>query len=126
LIRVVVGIIKKDDNLLVAQRPHGKPYSGYWEFPGGKVEANESSECALKRELHEELGISVISAEPWFEYSHAYPDKEVMLAIWLVHAFQGTPWGQEGQVLRWVTPDEMLSLRLLEGNGFILDKIKAL
>ena len=59
----VAGILRRDDKILIAERPLGKPYSGFWEFPGGKVEANESGEAALIRELHEELGIEVLSSE---------------------------------------------------------------
>ncbi len=103
IIRAVVGILKRENQILVAERPIGKPYSGYWEFPGGKIEANESSYVALKRELLEELGIDVISAEPWFEHTHAYPDKTVCLEMWLVTTFFGEPHSQENQALRWVT-----------------------
>lgn len=123
LIRAVVGILKRDDKILVGQRPNGKPYSGYWEFPGGKIEPNESAQAALKRELHEELGIDLISATPWFEHTHSYPDKTVRLEMWLVEKFKGEPESKENQVLRWVTLPEMKALRLLEGNWLIHDKI---
>ena len=124
LIRVVVGILKRGHHVLVAERPQGKSYSGYWEFPGGKIEAAESGEAALKRELHEELGIHVTSAHLYFEHHHAYPDKTVLLEIWLVHAFSGEPQAKENQSLRWVTWPQMLELRLLEGNVAILGKIR--
>jgi 8-oxo-dGTP diphosphatase len=126
LIPVVVGVLKRDNKLLVAERPAGKPYSGYWEFPGGKVEPGETSEQAIHRELHEELGIEVLSAEFCFEHEHAYPDKTVHLHIWLISSFSGEPHSRENQQLRWVTLAEMLELRLLEGNWPILDKIRAL
>lgn len=124
MIHAVVGIVKRDDKILVGERPLGKPYSGYWEFPGGKVEANESSEAALKRELFEELGITVTSAKPWFQHTHTYPDKTVLLDLWWVEAFTGGPVSKENQTLRWATLAEMQALRLLEGNWFILDKMK--
>lgn len=126
MIRAVVGILKRNETLLVAQRPEGKPYSGYWEFPGGKVEKNESSQAALERELHEELGIEVVSAKHWFEHTHAYPDKTVVLEMWLVDQFNGEPHSKENQELRWVTIEQMLELNLLEGNIPIMDKIKTL
>lgn len=126
LIRVAVGILKKADRVLVAERPPDKPYSGYWEFPGGKIEASEMGADALKRELHEELGITVVTAVRWFEHEHAYPDKTVLLEMWLVTDFIGEPHGKENQQLRWVNLSELLALRLLEGNWLIIDKIKQL
>lgn len=122
--KVVVGILKRQDRVLVALRPEGKPYSGYWEFPGGKIEENESGEVALKRELHEELGIEAVSTQFCFNHTHEYPDKTVFLEIWLVQEFQGDPHGKENQTLRWVTWDEIDELRILEGNRLILDRIK--
>lgn len=126
MIRVAVGILKKNGKILVAQRPVDKPYSGYWEFPGGKIENNESGGEALKRELYEELGIQVLHADPWFEHVHAYPDKTVLLEMWLVMEFSGEPHGKENQVLQWVTLSEMLTLRLLEGNWPIIERLNQL
>jgi 8-oxo-dGTP diphosphatase len=126
MIRAVVGILKREDKVLVGKRPHGKPYGGYWEFPGGKIEPNESGKNALIRELHEELGIDVTSAHSWFEHTHTYPDKTVFLEIWLVEKFSGEPHGKENQSLRWVTLPEVLELQLLEGNWSIMDRIKTL
>lgn len=116
----------RDGKLLVAERPEGKPYSGYWEFPGGKIELNESGDAAIKRELHEELGIEVIKAERWFDHLHAYPDKTVFLELWRVTEFSGEPVSRENQVLRWATYEEILHLRLLEGNLAIMSEIKSL
>lgn len=126
LIRVAVGILKRDDRVLVAERPKDKSYSGYWEFPGGKFEPNESGEQALKRELHEELGIDVLVATLWCECIHTYPDRSVVLEIWIVDQFACEPQGREGQLLRWVTFPEMQKLRLLEGNLAIMDRLKSL
>lgn len=122
--RAVVGILQRDDRLLVGQRPAGKPYSGYWEFPGGKIEVNESAYAALKRELHEELGIEVMTAKLLFEHAHTYPDKQVYLEIWRVDAFSGEPESRENQLLRWATIDEIKELKILEGNWPIIEKIK--
>lgn len=123
---VVVGIIRRENKLLIAERPIGKSYSGYWEFPGGKIEENESGKEALTRELHEELGIIVTAAEPWFSHTHTYPDKTVCLEVWLVTAFSGEPHGKEKQAIRWATVPEMLSLPLLEGNWPIMERIEML
>lgn len=124
IIQAVVGIVRRDNTILVSQRPSGKPYSGYWEFPGGKIEAREQGKEAVIRELHEELGIKVTLAKPWFTHSHTYPDKKVLLEIWLIEEFEGEPESKEQQALRWVTLEEMQTLHLLEGNWAILEKIK--
>lgn len=125
-VHAVVGIIKRDGKVLVNQRPLGKPYSGYWEFPGGKIETNELSIDALKRELREELNIEVTEAASWFQHIHTYPDKTVLLDVWLVDTFLGEPCSQENQVLRWVSFIEITKLHLLEGNWPILNKIAQL
>ena len=123
MIRVAVGIFHQQNRILVAERPSDKPYAGYWEFPGGKIEENELSLDALKRELHEELGVTVTRAERWFDHVHHYPDKSVLLEIWVISAFSGELHGRESQQLRWVTFAEMQALKLLEGNWPILERI---
>jgi 8-oxo-dGTP diphosphatase len=125
-VHAVAGLIMRDGKLLMAERPEGKPYSGYWEFPGGKIEDDEDVGTAIKRELHEELGIEVTNAEPWFEHLHAYPDKTVFLELWLIKEFSGEPQGLENQQLRWVGYEEILHLNLLEGNLAIVSQIKSL
>lgn len=123
-IHAVAGILQQENKLLIAERPPGKPYSGYWEFPGGKVEANELSEHALKRELHEELGIEVISSQHLFDHNYTYPDKHVLLEVWLIKQFRNEPQSKENQKLLWVSHAEMIQLPLLQGNWDILDKIR--
>lgn len=125
-VHAVAGIVMRDGRLLVAERPEGKPYSGYWEFPGGKVEDYESSESAIKRELKEELGIDVVTSIHWFEHLHAYPDKTVLLELWRITEFSGEPQGHENQTLSWVSYEELLHLRLLDGNLALLSQIKTL
>jgi 8-oxo-dGTP diphosphatase len=124
-VHAVVGIIqaKLSDHLLVQQRPEGKPYSGYWEFPGGKIEENESAEAALKRELLEELGIHILQAQPCFSHAHHYPDKTVLLDIWLVTSFKGEPQAKEQQTLCWLNLAEIKKLRVLEGNLALMQKL---
>jgi 8-oxo-dGTP diphosphatase len=126
MIHAVIGLLKREDKILVARRPIGKPYSGYWEFPGGKIEPNESSEAALKRELAEELGVQVAIAKHCFTHTHAYPDKTVHLDVWLVESFFGVPHPRENQPLRWANFTEIQQLDLLQGNWAILEKIQKL
>ena len=124
-VEAVIGILQRDQYFLVNQRPFDKPYAGYWEFPGGKIEANESIRDALTRELKEELGITIQAAEPWFVCPHTYPDKQVSLHVWRVTKFIGEPEGKEKQILQWVNLDELRELNILEGNHFILEKLKS-
>ncbi|KMZ11240.1 Mutator mutT protein (7,8-dihydro-8-oxoguanine-triphosphatase) [Candidatus Burkholderia humilis] len=99
---VAVGVmVHADGRYLLAQRPAGKPYEGYWEFPGGKLEPGESIEAALGRELHEELGIDVKACELWRTLEHDYPHAYVRLFFCKVTQWTGTPHGREGQAFAW-------------------------
>jgi 8-oxo-dGTP diphosphatase len=99
---VAVGILLRADGcFLLGQRPAGKPYAGYWEFPGGKLEAGESVEAALARELHEELGIVMNSSQPWRVLEHDYPHAYVRLHLHKIRDWHGEPVGREGQALSW-------------------------
>ena len=99
---VAVGIlIREDDALLLSTRPEGKPYAGYWEFPGGKLEAGETVEEALRRELHEELGITIDRAEAWKVTEHDYPHALVRLHWCKVHRWTGDFEMREGQAMCW-------------------------
>jgi 8-oxo-dGTP diphosphatase len=101
---VAVGVlIDPDGRFLLTTRPEGKVYAGYWEFPGGKVEAGESIEQALRRELHEELGISIGEAEPWQVETVDYPHARVRLHFCKVLSWQGEFEMREGQAMAWQT-----------------------
>ena len=101
-IDVAVGIlIQPNGDVLLGQRPAGKPYPGYWEFPGGKVENAESILAALKREFYEELGIDILSAEPWCCIEHVYPHAHVRLHFYISHDWRGEPKSLEGQAFTW-------------------------
>ncbi|HSW68813.1 MAG TPA: 8-oxo-dGTP diphosphatase MutT [Gammaproteobacteria bacterium] len=121
---VVVGIIRNAlDEILIAQRPKHKYKGGLWEFPGGKVEANENVFEALQRELKEELNIDVLTAESWLQFQYDYSDRIVLLDTWKVLAFSGIPQGIEGQAIRWVSSNELSHFQFPEGNHFILEKL---
>src|SRR3954467_9093523 len=93
-IEVVAAVIfNEHGEFLLAQRPPGKAYAGYWEFPGGKLEPGESPAHALARELDEELGITVRTASPWMVQEFVYPHAHVELNFFRVHAFDGEPVG---------------------------------
>ncbi len=101
-IDVAVGILMKSNgDVLFGQRPEGKPYAGYWEFPGGKVEAGETILDALKREFVEELGVSIQSAEPWCGVEHVYPHAHVRLHFFISRQWHGEPQSLEGQAFAW-------------------------
>ena len=101
-IDVAVGILMKPNgDVLLGSRPEGKPYAGYWEFPGGKVEAGEAVLDALKREFAEEIGVRIISADPWCGVEHVYPHAHVRLHFFISREWQGEPHALEGQQLAW-------------------------
>lgn len=121
LVEVAVAILQQPDgSFLMAQRPPGKAYSGYWEFPGGKVEAGESPFHALIRELHEELGIEVKTAYPWLRRVFTYPHATVNLNFFRVTSWQGEPHGREGQLLSWQRLPELSVAPILPANEPIM------
>jgi len=113
-------LTQPDGRVLLAQRPPGKPYAGYWEFPGGKVEAGESLAAALARELHEELGIVVSQSCRWITRVFEYPHATVRLNFFRVFEWQGTPHPHEGQLFSWQLPDAVEVTPLLPANFPIL------
>jgi 8-oxo-dGTP diphosphatase len=99
---VAAGILLDEQGrYLLGQRPAGKPYAGYWEVPGGKIEKGESVFQALKRELQEELGIEIESSEELTVLEHDYPHAYVRLHVSVIRKWAGTPEGCEGQALSW-------------------------
>jgi mutator protein MutT len=117
---VAAALIDAADRVLLAQRPAGKHLAGGWEFPGGKLEPAEDRLAGLARELHEELGIMVRTPRPLIRVSHTYPSREVLLDVWIVRHYSGTPRGLDGQALRWCTREELAAVDLLPADGPIV------
>jgi len=103
------ALVDIEGRVLLAQRPEGKSMAGLWEFPGGKVEANEGPEETLIRELKEELEIDVTASclAPFTFASHAYDDFHLLMPLYVCRKWQGIPTPVEGQVLKWVRPVRM-------------------
>jgi 8-oxo-dGTP diphosphatase len=104
-----VALLNEEGKVLLARRPPGRPLTGLWEFPGGKVDAGEDPETALIRELMEELGIEIARADlvPLTFASHAYPEFHLLMPLYLCKRWQGNIAAQEDQQLLWVKPDEL-------------------
>lgn len=128
-----VGVIQRDNGMvLLGERPVGKPWANYWEFPGGKIEPNETPEQALKRELQEELGITVTRYYPWLTRTYSYeakydamgvlesPAKTVKLHFFIVTEWTGDPVGLENQLTSWQNPEKVNVGPMLPANAPIL------
>ena len=127
LIHVVAGALFDDaGRVLIAQRPPGKHMAGGWEFPGGKLDPHEQPLAGLVRELREELGVEIHDATPLIAYEHAYPERKVLLDLWLVSRFSGEPQPLDAQALRWVTLGELDEAGLLEADRPMIVALRAL
>ena len=116
-LHVLVGLIgDARGRWLVNRRRPGTDLAGFWEFPGGKRQADETPFAALRRELDEELGIDVLAAEPWLDLTHDYPDKKVLLDVWRVLDYRGEVTAREGQALDWVAAASLEALPLLPAD----------
>ena len=116
-IHVVAGaLFDSAGQVLIAQRPVGKALAGRWEFPGGKLHADEDPYAGLVRELREELGVEVRAAARLIRYPHAYPERTVWLDMWIVTDWSGEPRGLDGQALKWVEPPRLHEEDILEAD----------
>lgn len=125
--KVAAGILWKDGKFLAARRPDDKPRGGFWEFPGGKQELGESMEQTLRRELKEELDLTVTGpVNTWKVLEHRYTDLRVELHFMQVTEFSGTAFPLDNQELRWLTPEEAKHLPFLPADREILEALEAL
>jgi len=121
IVEVAVAVITRADGaFLLASRPQGKPYAGYWEFPGGKVKPGEPLSHALKRELVEELGITVEHAYRWITRMSSYPHATVRLCFFRVMEWHGDPQPREGQELSWQFASNVEVEPVLPANTTVL------
>jgi 8-oxo-dGTP diphosphatase len=125
-VRVVAAVLRDEHGrVLIAQRPAGKHMGGYWEFPGGKIAPGESSEQALKRELAEELGVSLRRCHPLLQLRHDYADRVVELEVFAVDDYGGQPAGLEAQALKWVATAELGGQGLLPADRPIIEALNS-
>ena len=126
VVHVAVGVIVRQQQILLALRSSKQHQGGKWEFPGGKVEAGETVPQALNRELQEEVAISVSQSSPLMQLEYAYPEKTVLLDVWLVNESKGAGEGLEGQQVAWVHYSELANYQFPDANQPILEQVLAL
>ena len=121
-----VVLVDADGRVLLAQRPEGKAMAGLWEFPGGKVEAGETPEAALIRELHEELGIDTWASclAPLTFASHGYADFHLLMPVFICRRWDGIVTPHEGQNLAWVKPDRLRDYPMPEADSPLIPIIR--
>lgn len=116
-IYVVAGaLFDAAGRVLIAQRPPGKHMAGGWEFPGGKLVPGEEAFAGLRRELKEELNVDVFAAEKVAECVHDYDDRRVLLDLWQVLDYAGTPQPLDQQALRWIRVEDLDHVGLLPAD----------
>ena len=130
LLVVAAALINSQGEILLAQRPEGKRLAGKWEFPGGKVEAGETPEAALVREMKEELGITIApkDLEPFWFLSHDYVAEfgfHLLMPVYLCRRWQGTPQALEHAALAWKKAAHMHELPMIEADAELIERLKA-
>ena len=121
VVEVVAGaLFDATGRVLIAQRPAGKALAGRWEFPGGKVAADETAHAAIVRELREEIGIETGDAERLMYYAAGYPGRTIWLDVWMIRDWSGQPRGLDAQSLEWVEPSRLREHDILEADAPIV------
>ncbi len=125
-LQVAVGIIRNASHqIFLARRAASSHMANKWEFPGGKIEASETAEQALKRELMEETGIEVTAATAIGQAEHSYDDLRVTLHFFLVESWRGEPYGREGQPQRWVEQRDLVADEFPPANHQLIARLVA-
>ncbi|AWK14197.1 8-oxo-dGTP diphosphatase MutT [Candidatus Fukatsuia symbiotica] len=123
-LQIAIGIVRStQQEIFITQRVNHSHMAGSWEFPGGKIEQNETPLAALKRELLEEIGITVQQASLFKTLQHHYTDRALTLHFYLVKRWQNEPFGREGQPTRWVHQSELRSTEFPPANGEIIEML---
>lgn len=122
-IPVVAGFLKKDQKILVGQRPENHSLAGLWEFPGGKIEIGETPEQALQRELNEELGIEAQIGTLRLACTHSYGDVGIIILFYEVNYWKGEPKAKHHLMLEWIYPQELKTRPIPEANKKILNDL---
>ncbi|MEC6832740.1 8-oxo-dGTP diphosphatase MutT [Photobacterium toruni] len=122
---IAVGIILNpaQDQIFITRRDANAHQGGLWEFAGGKVDANETAEQAVIRELNEEVGIEVTALTPFMSLAHDYPDKALLFDFFTITAFIGEAHGNEGQAGLWVAINQLDQYPFPKANAAVLAKI---
>ena len=123
-----VALIDSDGRVLLAERPEGKIFAGYWEFPGGKIEIGETPEAALVRELDEELGVDTKDSclAPLGFVSHPYDTHHMVLLLYVCRKWSGRPQPKEGGQLKWVAPARLRDFEMPPANKELISVIQDL
>jgi 8-oxo-dGTP diphosphatase len=124
IVHVAVGVIYREQQYFITKRNANSHQGGKWEFPGGKVELDETIAEALARELKEEINIEVLACQPLLNVTHDYGDKKVLLEVFLVDNFFGEPSAQEGQLQQWCSLADLTKLDFPEANREIISLLK--
>mgnify|MGYP005821567495 CR=1 FL=1 len=125
-VHVAVGVIVSNGHFFLTKRQEHVHQGGKWEFPGGKVEANETVAQALHRELKEEIAIDVLTCQPLIEIKHDYGDKNVLLEVFVVDNYQGEPSAQEGQKEAWFNLEQLQEVEFPAANKAIVSALNKL
>ena len=126
ILQISVGIIRNaDGEIYITQRAADSHMAHKWEFPGGKIEAGETPEEAVIRELQEEVGIAATSLHQFDKLEYQFPDRHITLWFWLVDGWEGEPWGKEGQPGRWVAQQKLVAEEFPPANAPVIEKLIA-